>query len=576
LRAFRHLLAAAPQATQTTGRFIVTDRLRIALAQLNPKVGDLPGNLALARTALADAVAAKADIVMFSELFLTGYFPDDLLFKPQFIKDAMQAARDLAAATAGTDVVLVLPTIWWDKGNLHNAAIVAENGEIIATRYKRELPNTDVFYEKRYFAAGPLPMPVLIKGVPVGIPICEDVWHPSVCEHLAMRGAEIMLCPNGSPYWTNKQHIRKELVRARVSEDDVPMLYLNQVGGQDEIVFDGASFAIEPGDKLVLQGKSFATDFIVSDWVRGDNGWTCARGEVTELTSTDEAPWLACVLGLRDYLHKNGFSKVVLGLSGGIDSAVVAAMAVDALGAQNVHCIMLPYRYTSEASLVDAKACAQALGVRYDIVSIGNPVDDALAELAPIFDNRPADLAEENIQSRMRGVVLMAVSNKLGSMLLTTGNKSEMGVGYATIYGDMNGGYNPLKDMFKMEVYRLAAWRNGHVPGDCLGPAGVVIPQAIIDKAPSAELRPDQTDQDSLPPYPVLDAILKGIVEDEMSLAEIVAQGHDAALVQRIERLLNIAEYKRRQSAPGPKLTPKAFGMGRKYPITNGYKDRTI
>ena len=554
----------------------MTDRLTIALAQLNPKVGDLPGNLALARKALADARAAGADILMFSELFLTGYFPDDLMFKPQFVSEAMQAARDLAADTAGSDVVVVLPTLWADRSGLRNAVIVAEDGEIIATRFKRELPNSDIFYEKRYFTAGPLPDPVVIKGVPVGIPICEDVWHTSVCEHLAMRGAEIMLCPNGSPYWTDKQHIRMELVRARVAEDNVPMLYLNQVGGQDEIVFDGASFAIEPGRGLVLQGKSFATDFIVSTWERRDTGWTCTDGVVTPLTSTDEAPWRACVLGLRDYVGKNGFKQVVLGLSGGIDSAVVAALAVDALGAENVHCIMLPYRYTSEASLKDAKDCAQRLGVRYDVVAIGNPVDDALAELAPIFGDRPADLAEENIQSRMRGVVLMAVSNKLGSMLLTTGNKSEMGVGYATIYGDMNGGYNPLKDMFKMEVYRLADWRNHHLPGDCLGPERDVIPQAIIDKAPSAELRPNQTDQDSLPPYPVLDDILTAMVEEEMSLAQIVARGHDEALVRRIERLLNIAEYKRRQSAPGPKLTPKAFGLGRKYPITNGFKDHSI
>lgn len=554
----------------------MTDRLRIALAQLNPKVGDIVGNMALARRALADAAAAGADIVMFSELFLTGYFPDDLLFKPKFIVDAMRAASDLVAETAGSDLVLILPTIWQDKSGLHNAVVVAEHGEIIATRFKRELPNADVFYEKRYFTAGPLADPVIIKDVPVGIPICEDIWHTSVCEHLAMRGAEIMLCPNGSPYWTNKQHIRKDLVRARVAEDDVPMLYLNQVGGQDELVFDGASFAIEPGGKLVLQGKSFAEDLIVSDWVRGERGWTCATPQVTALTTADEAPWLACVLGLGDYVRKNGFKQVVLGLSGGIDSAVVAAMAVDALGPENVHCIMLPYRYTSQASLTDARDCAERLGVRYDVVAIGNPVDDALAELAPIFGDRAPDLAEENIQSRMRGVVLMAVSNKLGSMLLTTGNKSEMGVGYATIYGDMNGGYNPLKDMFKMEVYRLAAWRNAHVPGDCRGPAGEVIPQAIIDKAPSAELRPDQTDQDSLPPYPVLDAILKGLVEDELSIAEIVAMGHDQALVERIERLLNIAEYKRRQSAPGPKLTSKAFGLGRRYPITNGYKDRIL
>ena len=560
----------------TRASIIVTDRLRIALAQLNPKVGDIAGNLALARQALSDAAAAKADILLLSELFLTGYFPDDLLFKPKFVEDAMQAARDLVADTSGTSVALILPTVWRDQTGLHNSVVVAENGEIIATRLKRELPNDDVFYERRYFVPGVLQEPVTIKGVSIGIPICEDIWHPWVCGHLVQRGAEILLCPNGSPYWTNKQHVRKELVRARVAEDRVPLLYLNQVGGQDELVFDGASFAIEPGDKLVFQGKSFATDFIVSDWVDGEDGWTCTNGHVTELTTTDEAPWLACVLGLRDYVHKNGFKQVVLGLSGGIDSAVVAAMAVDAFGAENVHTIMLPYRYTSEDSLKDAKDCATRLGVRYDIVSIGDPVDAALEQLAPVFGNRPADLAEENIQSRMRGVVLMAVSNKLGSMLLTTGNKSEMGVGYATIYGDMNGGYNPLKDMFKMEVYRLAAWRNAHVPGDCLGPAGEVIPQNIIAKAPSAELRPNQTDQDSLPPYPVLDAILTAMVEEEKSIGEIVALGYDEALVQRIERLLNIAEYKRRQAAPGPKLTPKAFGLGRKYPITNGYKDRTI
>jgi len=554
----------------------LTDKLRIALAQLNPKVGDLSGNLALARRALADAEAAGADILMFSELFLTGYFPDDLLFKPQFIHDAVAAARDLVAETRHSDVVLVLPTIWLDVTGLHNSVLVAEKGEITALRFKRELPNSDVFYEKRHFEPGPLPLPVTIKGVSVGIPICEDIWHTAVCEHLAMRGAEIMLCPNGSPYWTNKQHIRKELVRARVAEDGVPMIYLNQVGGQDELVFDGASFAIEPGDRLVMQGKSFAADFIVTDWLRTEAGWTCSNGCVEELTSVDEAPWRACVLGLRDYVHKNGFSHVVLGLSGGIDSAVVAAMAADAFGPEKVHAIMLPYRYTSEASLRDARDCAERLGIRYDVVAIGDPVDGALKELQPIFGNRPLDLAEENIQSRMRGTILMAVSNKLGSMLLTTGNKSEMGVGYATIYGDMNGGYNPLKDMLKMQVYALADWRNKTMPGDCLGRAGEVIPQAIIDKAPSAELRPDQTDQDSLPPYPVLDDILTCLVEEEMALGDIVKRGHDAALVKRIERLLNIAEYKRRQSAPGPKLTPRAFGQGRRYPITNGYKDMTV
>jgi NAD+ synthase len=551
----------------------VTDRLRIALAQLNPKVGDLKGNLALGRQALADAVEARADILMFPELFLTGYFPEDLFFKRQFVDDAIAAARELIAATANTSVSLILPTVWRDEEGLRNAIVLGENGRVTARRFKRELPNDDVFYERRYFVPGDLAEPVTIKGVSIGIPICEDIWHAEVCEHLVDNGARLLLCPNGSPYWRNKQDTRKELVLARVNEDNVPMLYLNQVGGQDELVYDGASFAIEPGGRLVLQGKSFETDFIVSDWAHTDNGWRCEQGEVVPLVSSDEAPWRACILGLRDYVHKNGFKQVVLGLSGGIDSAVVAAMAVDAFGSENVHCLMLPYRYTSEESLRDAKDCAERLGVRYDIVSIGAPVDDALAELAPVFGNQPQDLTEENIQSRMRGLMLMAVSNKFGSMLLTTGNKSEMSVGYATIYGDMNGGFNPLKDMLKMQVYRLAHWRNQHLPGNVLGKAGEIIPQAIIDKAPSAELRPNQTDQDSLPPYPVLDAILEGFVEEELSVKELVARGFDLATVKRIEKLLYIAEYKRRQSAPGVKLTAKALGLGRKYPITNGYRD---
>ncbi|WIY53733.1 NAD+ synthase [Devosia sp. YIM 151766] len=554
----------------------MTDQLRIALAQLNPKVGDLAGNLAQARQALEHADAAGADIVMFPELFLTGYFPDDLLFKPQFVADAMETARLLVAATAGSGLVLILPTIWQERETLFNAVLVAERGEIIAIRHKRELPNSDVFYEQRYFTSGELPLPVEIKGVSIGIPICEDIWHKLICEHLATHGAEILLCPNGSPYWADKQQVRHGLVRARIAEHGLPMLYLNQVGGQDELVFDGASFAVEPGGALVFQGKSFEPDFIVTDWTRGETGWTCANGSVEPLPSPEEAPWRACVLGLRDYVEKNGFSQVVLGLSGGIDSAVVAAMAVDAFGPERVHCLMLPYRYTTEASLRDARDCAEWLGVRYDVVAIGDPVDQALSQLQPVFGNRPLDIAEENIQSRMRGTILMAVSNKLGSMLLSTGNKSELGVGYATIYGDMNGGFNPLKDMFKMQVYALADWRNSNLPGDCLGPLGRVIPQSIIDKAPSAELRPDQTDQDSLPPYPVLDDILRCMVEDEMALGDIVRRGHDPATVKRVERLVNIAEYKRHQAAPGPKISRRGFGMGRKYPITNGYKDATV
>ena len=554
------------------------DRLRIALAQLNPKVGDLVGNLALSKAALAEAVAAKADILLLTELFLTGYFPEDLFFKPRFVEDALAAAGELARATKGTNVSLLLPSIWREGHLLYNAVLLCEDGRVVARRYKRELPNDDVFYEKRYFTAGPRPEPITIKGVTIGVPICEDVWHRPVAEYLVDQGAEMLLCPNGSPYWKNKQHTRMDLVRARTAEDKVPLLYLNQVGGQDELVFDGASFGMEPGNRLVFQGKSFESDFIVTDWARGTSGWHCTKGEVRELASTAEAPWQAMLRGLRDYVRKNGFKKVVLGLSGGIDSAIVAAIAADALGPENVHCIMLPYRYTSEDSLTDAKDCAARLGVRYDIVPIGKPVDDALHELQPVFGNAPEDLTEENIQSRIRGLILMAVSNKTGAMLLTTGNKSEMAVGYATIYGDMNGGFNPIKDLFKMEVYALADWRNSHIPDGTLCPHGDVIPRSIIDKAPSAELRPDQKDQDSLPPYPILDEVLTGLIEDELSVAEIVANGQgrfDRTLVKRIERLVLIAEYKRRQAAPGVKLTKKAFGIGRKYPITNGYRDES-
>lgn len=557
----------------------MTDRLRIALAQLNPTVGAIAQNLELAKQTLADAAGQGADILLFSELFLTGYFPDDLLFKPRFIADAMAAAEDFARATSGTSVAAIMPTIWREGGKLFNAVVVCEQGVITARRYKRELPNDDIFYEKRYFERAELQEPVTIKGVSIGIPICEDIWHPEVCAHLVDQGARFLLCPNGSPYWRNKQATRYKLVTDRVAEDNVPLLYLNQVGGQDELVYDGASFGIEPGGRLVVQAKSFEPEILMSNWARTADGWRCTDPHVTPLSSVDEAPWRACVLGLRDYVKKNGFKSVVLGLSGGIDSAIVAAMAVDAIGADNVHCLMLPYRYTSPESLADAKDCAERLGVRYDVVSIGDPVEAALHELQPVFGNRPIDLTEENIQSRMRGVYLMAVSNKLGSLLLTTGNKSEMAVGYATIYGDMNGGFNPIKDMLKMRVYELADWRNKHRPADCLGPDGLVITQNIIDKAPSAELRPNQTDQDSLPPYPILDEILVGLVELELSVAEVVVRGEgrfDRALVKRIEKLVNIAEYKRRQSAPGVKISRKAFGLGRRYPITNGYRDENL
>ena len=557
----------------------MTDRLRIALAQLNPRVGALGDNVRLGREAARDALAAKADILMFSELFLTGYFPEDLLFKPRFIEDAMNAALELVAETRNNDLTLLLPTVWREAdGTLRNAVLQGEHGEIAAIRFKHDLPNDDVFYEKRYFEPGPLPAPITIRGVSIGVPICEDIWHTRVCASLVGHGAELLLCPNGSPYWRNKQWQRIDLVRNRIAEGHVPLLYLNQVGGQDELVFDGASFGLDAEGELAFQGKSFETDLVLSDWERSAHGWRCARGDIVPLVSVHEAPWRAAVLGLRDYVHKNGFKSVVVNLSGGIDSAVVATMAVDAFGPAAVQCVMQPYVYTSEESLRDAKECAARLGVRYDVVPIGSAVDAVKAGLAPMFEGRPEDTTEENMQSRMRGLVAMAVSNKFGSMLLTTGNKSEMAVGYATIYGDMNGGFNPIKDLLKMQVYALARWRNMHVPGDCKGPAGEVIPASIIDKAPSAELRANQTDQDSLPPYPILDEVLAGLVEDELSVAEIVKRGEgrfDIALVKRVERLVYLAEYKRRQAGPGVKLTQKSFGLGRKYPITNGYRDES-
>jgi NAD+ synthase len=552
----------------------VTDKLRIALAQLNPTVGALNQNLQKGKNALADAIAAGADILMFPELFITGYFPEDLLFKPKFVADAMEAACELAEMTKGEHIALLIPCVWRESDKLFNAVLLAQDGKIVDWRAKHDLPNDDVFYEKRYFTKGALPGPFNIHDVRIGVPICEDIWWPDVCECLAETGAEMLLCPNGSPYWRNKQDVRLNEVVQRVVETELPLLYLNQVGGQDELVFDGASFGLNADRSLAFQAKSFEEEMIITDWAREGDKWVSVEQNITPLVSTDEAPWRACVLGLRDYIHKNHFKSVVLGLSGGIDSAVVAAIAVDALGPQNVHCIMLPYRYTSEDSLKDAKDCAERLGVRYDVVSIGDAVEASNAALAPLFEGMAPGLAEENIQSRMRGTFLMGVSNKLGSMLITTGNKSEMAVGYATIYGDMNGGYNPIKDLYKMQVYHLAEWRNNHMPSDCLGPEGEVIPTSIITKAPSAELREDQKDQDSLPPYPVLDAILARFVEGEESIEEIVAEGFDPEIVAKVQKLLYIAEYKRRQSAPGPKLTAKAFGFGRKYPITNGYRDQ--
>ena len=558
--------AASPAPKTTT-------RLKIALAQLNPVVGDIAGNSAKLKTAHAQAARLGADLLVLPELFITGYPPEDLVLKPAF-ETAVRSAVEKLAAEMKTGPAVLTGTIWRTDDGLHNAAVLFHDGAIQAVRAKVDLPNYGVFDEKRVFAPGPMPGPMNFKGVRLGVPICEDIWKEDVAECLAECGAEILISLNGSPFDWPKPDRRMNVAVARVTETGLPLLYLNQVGGQDELVFDGASFVLNADRSLAAQLPAWREAITLTEWTQDAKGaWSCTKQPLFEIEEDDASAYSACVLGLRDYVDKNGFPGVVLGLSGGIDSALVAAMAVDALGPKRVHTVMLPYRYTSSESLDDAKACAKALGVKHDSIAIAAPVDGFEAALADMFKGSSPGVTEENLQSRARGTVLMAISNKFGAMVLTTGNKSEMSVGYATLYGDMNGGFNPIKDLYKMEVYRLSRWRNGHKPAGGLGPKGHVIPERILTKAPSAELRPGQTDQDSLPPYEALDDILRGLVEQDLSLAEIVARGHDMVLVKKVERLLYLAEYKRRQAAPGVKISAKNFGRDRRYPIVNKFRE---
>lgn len=551
----------------------MTDRLLVALAQLDPIVGDVAGNLDKARAARAEARAAGADLVLFAELFLAGYPTEDLVLKPAFQAACMAAVEDLAADTADGGPAALITAPWLHDGRLYNAVALLDGGRIQALRFKHDLPNYGVFDEKRVFASGDLPGPIDFRGIRLGVPICEDVWTPDVVECLAETGAEIVLVPNASPYRRKVMDERFSVAVARVKESGLPLVYLNQVGGQDELVFDGASFALNPDAALAVQLPAFRATVATIELVRTPAGWRITPAPLASLEEDLAADYAACVLGLRDYVDKNRFPGVVLGLSGGIDSALVAAMAVDALGADRVHAIMLPYRWTSSDSLEDAARCAEALGIRYDVVPISPAVEGFADLLAPLFAGRAPDITEENLQSRARGTILMAVSNKFGPMVVTTGNKSEMSVGYATLYGDMNGGFNPIKDLYKTRVFAVSRWRNAHVPVGGLGPAGEVIPERIITKPPTAELRENQTDQDSLPPYDILDGILECLVEKEMALADILAAGYEEATVRRVERLLAIAEYKRRQAAPGVKISARNFGRDRRYPITNGFRD---
>ena len=549
------------------------DTLKITLAQTNDSVGDLAGNAASMLAARRRAAAAGADLILFPELNLIGYPPEDLVLKPSLVERAAAELQQLAAATGEKGPAMLVGSVFVQDGALHNGVALLDQGKVTATRFKHELPNYGVFDEPRVFQPGPLPEPVIFRGTMIGVPICEDIWHPSVCKHLADFGAEMLLCPNGSPYEIDKETLRIDgVAKRRAMSTGLPLAYLNRVGGQDELVFDGASFVVNGDGHRAVQMRDWEVDEVLTRWTRTAQGWRCDRGEIETAVGHEEGIWSAMVLSLRDYVNRNRFPGVVLGLSGGIDSAVCAAVAVDALGADRVWCVMLPSVYTSQDSLDDATECARRLGCRYDTVPIAPAVEAFSEMLAPLFVGRSADLTEENLQSRIRGVTLMGLSNKFGPMLMTTGNKSEMSVGYATIYGDMAGGYNPLKDAYKTTVFRVAAWRNRARPKIGMGPEGEVIPQRIITKPPSAELRADQRDDDSLPPYDVLDAILMGLVEHEKSVEQMVSEGLDRATVARIERLLHLAEYKRRQAPPGVKLSSRNFGRDRRYPITQAFR----
>jgi NAD+ synthase len=551
----------------------MTDSLSITLAQLNQVVGDIPGNAAAMIAARERARAAKADLIVFPEMQLIGYPAEDLVLKPALIERAAAELDAMAKATSDDGPAMLVGSVFVVDGALHNGVALLDGGKVAAIRLKHELPNYGTFDEVRLFQPGPLPEPIVFRGVMIGLPICEDIWHPDVCRNLADFGAELLICINGSPYEIDKDTLRIDgVAKRRAVDTGLPLAYLNRVGGQDELVFDGASFVINGDGSLAVQMADWEEQEIATHWTRTATGWRCDKGQIAPLAEHPEDVYCAMVLALRDYVDRNRFPGVVLGLSGGIDSAICAAIAADALGPERVWCVMLPSRYTGQLSLDLAAQCAALIGCKLDTIPISPAVEAFDTMLAGSFADAQVDITEENVQSRIRCVTLMALSNKFGPMLLTTGNKSEMSVGYATIYGDMAGGYNPLKDAYKMTVFAISKWRNQHKPRIGLGPDGPVMPEGIITRPPSAELRPDQKDEDSLPPYPVLDGILLGLVEHEKSVDQLVQEGFGRETVVRIERLLHLAEYKRRQAPPGVKLGTRNFGRDRRYPISHAFR----
>ena len=548
------------------------NNLKIVLAQLNPIVGDVKGNI-VKLIDIRNNLKDEVDIIVVPELYVTGYPIDDLVLRNDFLELVENEIYNLSKLTNDGKAAIILGAPRKEKNTIRNSVFVLDNGEIISFRDKHNLPNSGVFDEQRIFSPGALSGPVKVRDVLIGLPICEDIWTETVIECLCETGAEIILSINASPYSVKKNDQRMSVAVSRVIESKIPLIYLNRVGGQDELVFDGASFCLSHEGKLSVQLKDFQEEVLEINLTKPDNNWIC-KGKINSISSNLEALYKSLVVSVRDYVQNNGFPGVVLGMSGGIDSALVAAIATDALGPKLVRAVMMPSPYTSKDSLEDAELASSNLGVDYSYLDIKdgmNVIDNILLDFKG--DKVEPGITEENIQSRIRGLLLMAISNKYGSMVLATGNKSEYAVGYATLYGDMCGGFAVIKDVWKTDVFRLCEWRNSNKPSEFLGPNGIVIPKRIISKPPSAELREDQKDTDSLPEYDVLDSILRKLVEDNLSLEQIANEGYDVKDVKKISMLLSKSEYKRFQAAPGPKVTEKAFGRDRRYPLTSGFRN---
>ena len=548
------------------------NKLKIALAQLNPIVGDVKGNIKKL-IKVRSTLNKDIDIIVAPELYVTGYPIDDLVLRDDFLELVKNEIEQLAELTKDNNAAIIIGAPRKEKESIKNSVFILDHGKIITYRDKYNLPNSGVFDEQRIFSPGALSGPVKVRDVLIGLPICEDIWTETVIECLCETGAEIILSINASPYSTKKIDQRMSVAVSRVLESKLPLIYLNRVGGQDELVFDGSSFSLNHKGELTSQSYDFKEHTSVITLKKEGENWIC-EGEINSVSSHLESLYKALVISVRDYVKNNGFPGVILGMSGGIDSALVAAIATDALGPKLVKAIMMPSPYTSNESLEDAELASSMLGIDYSYLNI----KDGMEEVDNILQgfkgpHKDPGITEENIQSRLRGLVLMAISNKFGSMVLATGNKSEYAVGYATLYGDMCGGFAVIKDVWKSDVFKLCEWRNLNNPDGLLGPNGTVIPKRIISKPPSAELRDDQKDTDSLPEYDILDAILKKLVEENFSLNQIINQGFNIDDVKKISMLLSRSEYKRFQSAPGPKVTEKAFGRDRRYPLTSGFRN---